>query len=601
MRARDRQSQGVLRHYIETLFQYARARAWISLGLMVFLGLTQGAGLVMLIPFLQLIGLGAAKTPVGLAAHIGNMFAWFGLQLTLSSILCLYVGIVAAYATVTRYRDVLDTRLIYGFTQALRNRLYQALCRADWLCFLRTKASDVTHVLTADLQRVGFATQQLLQLTGTVIIAGVHIAVALIISVPMTLLVLACGGGFLLVLHPLNRQAHGAGKAFRGSMNDMYSAVTEHLGGMKIAKSFSLEGAHEEDFRNITKGVTEQMVHFTRVNAATRMYYEIGAAVALAAFFFVAVEIVGMPAGNLLLIVFLFARLLPRFSMIQQSVQRISNSLPSFEAVLEMEKRFEETKEPVSAGAVRPVRLDREIHLSNVSFRYDKGAEIWALRDVDVIIPAGGMTAIVGPSGAGKSTMADLILGLLSPEKGMVSIDGQPLKGSLLHRWRLSVGYVPQDTFLFHDTIRVNLLWALPDAKDADLWTALRMAAAEAFVSRMPEGLDTVVGDRGVRLSGGERQRIALARALLRKPSLLLLDEATSSLDTKSERGIQGAMDKVRGELTIVVIAHRFSTIQRADRIVVLENGEVVEQGTWDELGELPEGRFRSLVATPIR
>jgi ATP-binding cassette subfamily C protein len=596
MALRDNRKHNMLTHYIKTLFQYAGIRAWISLGLMVFLGLTQGVGLLMLIPFLRLIGLGGGEGPGGLATYIGNAFAWVGLPLTIPSILCVYVGIVAAHAMVTRYREVLNTKIIYGFTQVLRNSLYQAFCRTEWLCFMRTRGSDITHVLTSDLQRVGFATQQLLQLAGTIIIAGVHIAVALIISVPMTLFALACGGGFLLVLRPFNRQSNIFGRRLRGSMNDMYSAVTEHLGGMKIAKSYSLEDQHEQNFRNITNGVTDQMVRFTRVNAATRMYYEVGAAAALAAFFFVAVEMAHMPAANLLLIVFLFARLLPRFSMIQQCVQRIANALPSFEAALEMEKRFEKMKEPLPMTTASPLKLNREILFSSVSFRYDKNSDIWALRNVDLVIPARGTTAIVGPSGAGKSTMADLILGLLSPEQGTISINGKPLTEELLHRWRRSVGYAPQDTFLFHDTIRANLLCALPDAKDSDLQLALRLAAADQFVSRIPEGLDAVVGDRGVRLSGGERQRIALARALLRKPSLLLLDEATSSIDTESERRIQEVIDKLRGELTMVIIAHRPSTIRRADRIIVLDHSRIVEKGKWQELMDLPKGRLRSMI-----
>jgi ATP-binding cassette subfamily C protein len=252
-------------------------------------------------------------------------------------------------------------------------------------------------------------------------------------------------------------------------------------------------------------------------------------------------------------------------------------------------------------GAIAPIRLDREIHLSNVSFRYDKSDKAWALRGVDVTILARSMTAVVGPSGAGKSTMADLILGLLSPEQGMVRIDGQPLSGELLHRWRHSVGYVPQDTFLFHDTIRANLLWALPDARDRDIWSALRLAAADEFVSNTPKGLDTVVGDRGVRLSGGERQRIALARALLRRPSLLLLDEATSSLDSENERQIQEAINRLHGELTILVIAHRPSTIQRADQVVVLDKSKVVEAGTWDILSSISGGRFRSMLGIEIQ
>jgi len=579
MALRNLRKHNVLKYYIKTLFQYSGTRVWISLGLMVFLGLTQGIGLLMLIPFLQLIGLGDGDKLGSLTAHIGRFFTLTGIPLTLPSILCVYVGVVASHAIVTRYREVLNTKITYGFTEVLRNNLYQALCRAEWLCFLGTKASDVTHVLTNDLQRAGFATQQLLQLIGTIIIAGVHIAVALIISIPMTLFSLVCGGAFYLVLMPLNRQSKTFGKRLRGSMGNMYSAVTDHLGGMKIAKSYSLEDLHEQNFQGITNDVTDQMVRFARVNAGTRMYYGIGATIVLALFFFIAVEIAHLPVTNLLLIVFLFARLLPRFPTFQQNIQRISNALPSFEAALEMENRFKNMKETLPMGEVSPIKLDREIRFSNASFRYDKESDIWALQNINAVIPARGITAIVGPSGAGKSTLADLILGLFSPERGVVRIDDQLLSGDILHKWRLSIGYVPQDTFLFHDTIRANLLWAVPDAKDQDLWSALHLANADKFVSRIPKALDTVVGDRGIRLSGGERQRIALARALLRKPSLLLLDEATSSLDSENERQILQTINKLHGELTIVVVAHRSSIILRADRVLSIDNGHIVEDG----------------------
>jgi ATP-binding cassette, subfamily C, bacterial len=155
---------------------------------------------------------------------------------------------------------------------------------------------------------------------------------------------------------------------------------------------------------------------------------------------------------------------------------------------------------------------------------------------------------------------------------------------------------VPQETFLFHDTVRSNLLWAKQDATEAELWAALGLAAAQAFVIALPQGLDTVVGDRGIRLSGGERQRLALARALLRKPTLLLLDEATSSLDTENEQRIQDAIEGLHGELTMVVIAHRLSTIRRADSIVVLDRGQVVEAGPWELLAQKQGGRFRGLL-----
>jgi ATP-binding cassette subfamily C protein len=186
-------------------------------------------------------------------------------------------------------------------------------------------------------------------------------------------------------------------------------------------------------------------------------------------------------------------------------------------------------------------------------------------------------------------------MGLLVPDTGRVLVDDVPVGAERVRSWRTSIGYVAQETFLFHDTVRANLLWARPEADDKEIWWTLRLAAAEGFVSGLPEGLETVLGDRGVRLSGGERQRIALARALLREPSLLILDEATSALDSENERRIQNAIDALRGQMTILIITHRLSTVHGADVIHVLEQGRLVETGDWETLTRKGDGRFNAL------
>ena len=194
------------------------------------------------------------------------------------------------------------------------------------------------------------------------------------------------------------------------------------------------------------------------------------------------------------------------------------------------------------------------------------------LKDLSLTIAAGKVTAIVGSSGAGKSTVADLVNGLLSPGTGRVLIDGAELTPQAARAWRRHVGYVAQDTVLFHDTVRANLRWANPDASEQEMRESLSLAAAE-FVFELPQGLDTTVGDRGMLLSHGQRQRIALARALLRRPGLLILDEATSSLDFDNEKRILDAIEQLKGRATVLLIAHRVSAIQRADMIYVIENG----------------------------
>jgi ATP-binding cassette subfamily C protein len=217
------------------------------------------------------------------------------------------------------------------------------------------------------------------------------------------------------------------------------------------------------------------------------------------------------------------------------------------------------------------------------------------ITDLNLTIPVGKTTAVIGPSGSGKSTVVDLATGLILPKSGSVFIDACPLEPSQVRLWRTHIGYVPQDTFLFHDSIRQNLLWARPDATEEDIQEALRLAAADEFVARLPHGLDTVVGDRGVRLSGGERQRIALARALLRKPSLLVLDEATSNIDSDSENRILNAVHELHGSITILIISHRLSTVRDADMIYVLESGRLVESAPWSTLATMKHGHLRAL------
>ncbi len=229
-----------------------------------------------------------------------------------------------------------------------------------------------------------------------------------------------------------------------------------------------------------------------------------------------------------------------------------------------------------------------------VSFAYANdttgaAADEPALTGIDLDIPARQLTAIAGPSGAGKSTLANLLLGLIEPGGGEVCVDGVRLTGSTVRCWRRSIAYVPQDPYLFHDTIRANLLWGRRTATEAEMWQALRHAAAEEFVAALPRGLDTVAGDRGDQLSGGERQRVALARALIREPALLVIDEGTSQLDAEHERQVLTALRSLRGRLTIVVIAHRTAVLESADRIVVLKSGRVAATGTWRELDAMKD------------
>ncbi|MCL4128057.1 UNVERIFIED_CONTAM: hypothetical protein GTU68_041501 [Idotea baltica] len=239
----------------------------------------------------------------------------------------------------------------------------------------------------------------------------------------------------------------------------------------------------------------------------------------------------------------------------------------------------------------RPSKIEKidvkdAIDLSDIHFTYQT-RKTTSLRGVSLNFPAYKTTAIIGASGAGKSTLADIIMGLLKPDSGQMAVDGRLIDDETRVNWRHSIAYVPQDVFLFHDSIRNNLLWANPDADDVVIKTALERAAAQ-FVFDLDDGLETIVGDGGLRLSGGERQRIALARAMLQSPSVLILDEATSALDTTNETRIRKSLDQLHGQLTVIVIGHRLPTLENADKVIVLDDGQVNAVGTWAELSQNP-------------
>jgi ATP-binding cassette subfamily C protein len=362
---------------------------------------------------------------------------------------------------------------------------------------------------------------------------------------------------------------------------------------MKTVKSYGAQERNMARFSNLNARIMKDYVDYVRNINTSQLLVNVGSVVILAGALLALIDVLHLPGATVLVLLYLFFMIIPQFNSLQLNYQAVVNMLPSYANVMDIKARSEAEAEREVARP-RDVTLRRRVELRDVSFSYAAEGQS-AVEHINLTVDAGKMTAIVGTSGAGKSTLADLIMGLIEPQEGAVLIDDVPLDAERLDAWRGCIGYVAQETFLFNDTVRANLLWAYPDATEDELHTALRLAAADDFVARLPDGMETVLGDRGVRLSGGEQQRLALARALLRKPSVLILDEATSNLDSENERRIQGAIEALHGGITIVAITHRLSTIRNADIIYVLENGRAIETGDWASLTAAETGRFLEL------
>ncbi len=581
--------------FVRAIVTISPRRAAATIALTFGVGLAEGAGLLVLIPLLQLVGIDAQQGSLGrVVAVVQRAFAAVGLVPTLPAVLGLYVVIVTAQSALQRQQTVVQTRLREQLVHGLRTRLYRAIAGTTWVYFSRNRASVFGQMLTERVDRVASAAYYLLDLFVTGVLALVYVALAFRVSPSMTTFVVVSGGLLALALRGRLTSARAAGEQFATASTRLYAATFDHLDSMKMAKGYGAEQRHAERFAELSGELSDAGLSAMTASVAARQWVAIGSALLLATIVYVAQAVMQMTAASLFLLIFLFARLVPRVTGLYEKSQILVVELPAFENVMEAEARClaEAEPEPRTHDAVR---FEEAIECRQVTFSYRPEGDAPALQDVTLTIAARATTAIVGPSGAGKSTLADLLMGLVTPSAGSVCVDDVPLSPERLQSWRSQIGYVSQETFLFHDTVRANLLWASPSSTDEAIWRALTQAAAADFVRSLPQGLDTVVGDRGLTLSGGERQRLSLARALLREPKVLILDEATSSLDSENERRIQDAIDSLHEQVTIIVITHRLSTIRNADLIYVMEQGQVRESGSWATLVGRTGSRFRAL------
>jgi ATP-binding cassette subfamily C protein len=592
-----------LRAFVGALLRHdRRSLAWAAFVQLVATA-TQGLGLLLLVPLLDVAGVGGRHSATGSLANLArSALATVGVSLTLGSLLVAYVILVAVAAILSAYSTVRLLRYRLEFVDGLRERVYSAVADAEWKYLVALRQSDVLSTMTLNVSWVSLGVQSLIGVSITFILVIVQLVVAVRISPEVTALAAVTGAGLIAAVWPLVARSRRLGRELVDNNRGVLAAMTGFLDGLKLAKAHALEAGHLTAFSEaIRRSRRSQIAFSVAQQSATAVQLGV-TAVVLAVLIDLAVTRLHVGLAELLVVAFIFSRLVPQITSVQQSLQQIAQSLPAFSDLIAVIRDCEQEREmPTSVGCPpalsdgRSLRLGRGISLEAVSFCYrDNDAAV--LHDVSLDVPSGHTTALVGPSGAGKTTLADIVVGLLEPTTGHVLVDGRLREASDRRLWRTRIALVPQEPFLFHETVRANLLWARPDASEDDLWEALVTAAAAEFVQELPKELDTVVGSRGTRLSGGERQRIALARGLLRRPDLLILDEATSSLDSENERAIRTALGRLHGHTTMLVIAHRLSTVSNADAVVVLEAGRVVETGSWSELAARGNGRLRALI-----
>jgi ATP-binding cassette subfamily C protein len=576
----------LLYSFVGTLFKYAGVKSIQAGGLLFFSGVFQGFSLLMLLPLLGLTGLGrSSEATDSISKLVKSFLDSLDVSYSLASVLGIFLCIIVTEAIFSRYRTIVLNDLNLNFTNHLRNLLYRQISAASWQFHSRNHSSESMHLLDNAVRNIGDGTYYALQIFVVISQAIVFLLVASNLSIPMTLVMLLTGLVLYALVLPVNRKVfrHGA-KAVTNNQT-LYRNMADFFGGLKLAKSYNRSYKHINEFVHTGKRLLIDEKAVVAASASAKMWLRILTVSLLCIFVYVALNIMHMSIERVLVLIIVVNRLYGVFSSGQNYWQALLLALPSYDIYNQAIQRFQQHQEPKQDHQTSIPALELHLRLENISFQYQENTQTPTLSDITVTFPAYKTTAVVGESGAGKSTLADILMGLLIPDSGKIFLDNKELTPDLLYNWRQHIAYVPQDVYLFDGTIRSNLQWISDQVIDEEqLWQALDVAAAADFIRKLPDQLDTRVGERGVKLSGGERQRIALARALLKKPDLLILDEATSALDQQNEQRIRDALTNIHGSMMIIIIAHRESTIQHADFVVLIEEGCVKNSGSWNKV-----------------
>jgi len=568
------------------LLQFLRPHAWRmagTVGCNIAAAVLDVFSFTLLIPFLdRLFNQPAHETKLSALQNqlLGTFLNGESPEAALLRIVIIILVAVTAKNVFVWASGQLGAQLQEYVTRDLRNALYAHLQRLPLGFFVRVKTGDIlARVLNDTQQTKQVITQVVTQSLLSVATVVVTIAGLIAISWRLTLLALVVAPILIGLLQPLLRKLRKGHRRLSNQYGEMTAVVQEAVSGIRLVKSFGGEAYEEGRFREGSSRYAGGMVRVTRIAALAQPITEtVGTAIAVAILWLGARAVFAgtLDGANLIAFLILVMRMLQPLKQLSQVPTVAQQSLAAAERIFEVIDS--PTEASLDRGTIANATFERALEFERVSFAY---ADEPVLVDVSLVAPKGQVIALVGASGAGKSTLVDLIPRFYEPTAGRILLDGTDTREIALPALRSLIGIVSQDTVLFNDTVRNNLAYgAAAKYTDAQIEAAARAANAHRFIAELPDGYDTILGERGTRLSGGQRQRLSIARALLVDPPILILDEATSALDTESERLVQEAIDRLLEGRTVFVIAHRLSTIAHADQILVMDRGRVVEHGT---------------------
>jgi ATP-binding cassette subfamily C protein len=486
-----------------------------------------------------------------------------------------------------------ESRFVFNRRYALTHRLMGVYMHAPYTFHLKRNTAELFRNVNTEIHVfINSVFTSLFKISREAVMAMAILIFLFVVEPLITLLVISLSGfgaGLFILLNKKKMKEYG--EIEQGLRMETVKVIYEGLGGIKDARVLNREGEFIERYRIKARESTRLMTYIRFIQQIPRPVVETTAVVGM---LMVSVLLVwqNRAMSDIIPILTLFAmatvRLMPSVQQIVAMYTTLRYNIVSIDPIYNDLKELE--KENINFIKDRenkkPLELGKEIEIRNLSYQYPESTE-QALQHVSIIIPKGQAVAFVGSSGAGKTTLVDVILGLLEPDEGEIMVDGTNIKGNI-SAWQRNIGYIPQSIYLADETLRSNIAFGLPESKidDEKVIRAVKLAQLETLVNRLPEGLDTLIGENGTRLSGGQRQRVGIARALYHDPKVLIMDEATSSLDNITEKQITNAIHSLKGERTLIIIAHRLTTVKNCDKLYFMEEGKIIQEGRYSDLVE---------------
>ncbi len=572
-------------------YRYLGYRVPLLIVLMCVASLLEGIGLTMLLPLLSKFGLGSDGDANVLNNAVDQVLAALSISPELEPLLAVMVSVLVLQVCATFARTWFEVVCTNKYTADWRHRLFNTVIMADWPYLMRTEASQQANIIVSETSRISAALSMALQLINSALFILVYAAISLAAAWKMVAFLTVFGIGIYLLTRPLSRKSRRVGEDVTAVSERVLHHAQEFLVSAKLIKATATEATAQSVMRNAIERYRGTYVTAGVIPAVVMLIYMSVGYVMLGLGVWLALKYATISVASIIVSIYVFLRLYVQLSTFQQLRQSFALSAP---ALLSTQSEYENAvaaAEHRADGVTLPSAGPAAISIRGLTVRYGDQP---ALSDVSVDISAGSVVGLTGPSGAGKSTFVDSIVGLVAPVQGMAAIDDNAVQKLDLRGWRQQIGYVAQETLLLQGTVAENIAWGSKNVVAADVQQAAILANADEFIRKFPDGYDTVIGGRSVRMSGGQRQRIGLARALYGNKRLIILDEATSALDSESEQQVLRAIDTLRGKVTIVMIAHRLSTLRKADRILVFEDGRIVESGDFESLIQ-EDGPFRRL------